>query len=102
MIAITEHAEGCVLPVRAQPGARKAGVLGEQAGALKVAVTAPPEDGRANKALAELLREALGLKRSQIELLGGETSREKRFLIRGLKKAVLEARVTEALTAGRP
>ena len=43
MIAVTAHAEGSLLPVRAQPGARKTAVLGEQAGALKVAVTAPPE-----------------------------------------------------------
>ena len=57
MIAVTDHADGCVLPVRAQPGARKSGVLGEQNGALKVAVTAPPEDGRANQALVEALRE---------------------------------------------
>jgi uncharacterized protein (TIGR00251 family) len=97
MIAITDHAEGCVLPVRAQPGARKAGVLGEQAGALKVAVTAPPEDGRANKALVEVLREALGLKRSQVELLSGATSRDKRFLIRGVPTAELAARLTGLL-----
>jgi uncharacterized protein (TIGR00251 family) len=97
MISITEHAEGCVLPVRAQPGARKAGVLGEQAGALKVAVTAPPEDGRANKALTEMLREALGVKRSQVELLSGQTSRDKCFLVRGLSKAELQARVAGLL-----
>jgi uncharacterized protein YggU (UPF0235/DUF167 family) len=54
---------------------------------------APPEGGRANKALVEVLRAALGLKRSQVELLSGETSRAKRFLIRGLAKAELEARV---------
>ena len=46
MIALEDHAEGFVVPVRAQPGARKTAVLGEQGGALKVAVTAPPEDGR--------------------------------------------------------
>jgi hypothetical protein len=97
MIALTEHAEGWVLPVRAQPGARKAGVLGEQAGALKVAVTAPPEDGRANKALTELLREALAVKRSQLELLSGATSRDKRFLVRGLTRTELEERLA-ALT----
>jgi uncharacterized protein (TIGR00251 family) len=90
MIAITEHAEGCVLPVRAQPGARRNGVQGEQNGALKVAVTAPPEDGRANAALVAVLREALGVKRSQVALLSGQTSREKKFLIRGIKKAELE------------
>jgi uncharacterized protein len=93
VIAITEHAEGWVLPVRAQPGARRAGVQGEQNGALKVAVTAPPEDGRANAALVEVLREALGLKRSQVELLSGATSREKKFLIRGVTREELERRV---------
>jgi uncharacterized protein (TIGR00251 family) len=95
MIALVEHAEGWVLPVRAQPGARRAGVQGEQAGALKVAVMAPPQDGRANQALAETLREALGLKRSQVELIGGQTSRDKRFLIRGLTRAELESRLAE-------
>jgi uncharacterized protein (TIGR00251 family) len=95
MIVIEEHAEGWVLPVRAQPGARRAGVQGEQAGALKVAVMAPPQDGRANQALSQTLREVLGLKRSQIELVGGQTSRDKRFLIRGLTRAELESRLAE-------
>jgi uncharacterized protein (TIGR00251 family) len=90
MIAITEHAEGCILPVHAQPGARKAGIVGEHAGALKVAVTAPPEDGRANKALVELLAKKLGLKRSQVTLLSGQTSREKQFFIEGVRKKELQ------------
>ncbi len=98
MIAIVEQADGCVLPVRAQPGARKTGVLGEQAGALKVAVTAPPEDGRANKALIEALRELLGVKRSQVELLSGHTSRDKRLLVRGLTRADLEGRLAAVLS----
>ncbi len=93
MILITEQAEGLVLAVRAQPGARKAAVLGEHAGALKIAVTAPPQDGRANQALLDLLRESLNLKRSQVELLAGMTSRDKRFLVRGLSKAELESRL---------
>ena len=97
MIAITDHAEGLILPVRAQPGARRAGVQGEQNGALRVAVTAPPEDGRANQALLEALREALGLKRSQVQLLSGQTSRDKRFLIRGVARAELEGRVAALL-----
>ena len=97
MIAVAEHAEGCILPVRAQPGARKTGVIGEQAGALKVGVTAPPEDGRANRALTEALRDLLGLKRSQVELLSGETSREKKFLIRGVTKEELSAKVAGLL-----
>jgi uncharacterized protein (TIGR00251 family) len=97
MIAVTPHAEGCLLPVRAQPGARKNAVLGAQAGALKVAVTAPPEEGRANQALTEALRAALGLKRSQVELVGGAKSRQKSFLIRGLQPAELQAKLTALL-----
>src|SRR5437870_11142919 len=97
MIELADHPEGVVLPVRAQPGARKAAVLGEQAGALKLAVTAPPEDGRANKALQQLLRELLHLKRSQLALLSGESSRDKRFLIQGITKEELESRLTTLL-----
>jgi uncharacterized protein len=97
MIVITDHPEGCVLPVRAQPGARRSGVQGEQAGALKVAVTAPPQEGRANEALVEALREALGVRRSQVELLGGAMARDKRFLIRGLTKIQLEQRIAELI-----
>jgi uncharacterized protein (TIGR00251 family) len=100
MVGVTEHAEGLLLVVRAQPGARRSGIVGEQAGALKVAVTAPPEDGRANKALVEVLREGLGLKRSQVELFSGQTSRAKRFLIRGLSRAELESRLAVALGGG--
>ena len=97
MIVIGEHSEGCVLPVRAQPGARKNAVLGEHSGALKIAVTAPPEDGRANQALVELLRNVLKLKRSQVELLAGQTSRDKRFLIRGVTPEDLAGRVAALL-----
>ncbi|HEV3078577.1 MAG TPA: DUF167 domain-containing protein [Gemmataceae bacterium] len=93
MIAITENAQGCILPVHAQPGARRNAIVGEHAGALKVAVTAPPQDGRANQALAEVLREALQLKRAQVELMRGHASREKAFLIRGLTRLELEGRV---------
>jgi uncharacterized protein (TIGR00251 family) len=97
MLEINPHAEGCVLAVRAQPGARKNAVVGEQAGALKVAVTAPPEDGRANSAITDLLRDWLGLKRSQVELLNGPTNRNKAFLIRGLAAEELRALIDSKL-----
>jgi uncharacterized protein (TIGR00251 family) len=64
-----------------------------------VAVSAPPQDGRANEALVEALREALGVRRSQVELLAGATGRDKKFLIRGLTRAELERRVAD-LVAG--
>ena len=85
MLALESHPEGTILPVRAQPGARRNELRGEQDGELKVCVTQSPEKGKANKALIDLLVKSLGLKRSQIELLAGETSHHKRFLVRGIR-----------------
>jgi uncharacterized protein (TIGR00251 family) len=93
MLEITEHGEGCLLAVRAQPGAKRNAVVGVQAGSLKVAVTAPAQDGRANDALVEVLRQALGVKRGQVELVRGATSRLKRVLIRGVTAEELAARL---------
>ncbi len=84
MIALSTHERGTVLPVRAQPGARKNVVLGERAGALRVAVSAAPERGKANAAIQDVLAEFLACKTSQICLLSGETARDKRFLIEGM------------------
>ena len=81
-------ARGPDLRDRALPGAEfalrvtpRAGrnLLSEDAGQLKAQVTAVPEDGRANKAVAELLAEALGVARTRLTLLRGATSRDKVF-----------------------
>lgn len=95
MIALTDGKDGLLLPVRAQPGARKTGVQGTHGSALKVAVQAPPEDGRANAAPVEVLREFFGLKRSQVELHSGATSRDKVFLLRGVARTEIEARLSQ-------
>lgn len=96
-IKITDHAEGCVVCVRAQPGARRNMIVGEQAGALKVAVTAPPDKGRANDSIVLVLADSLGLKRSQVELVSGATSRAKKFLLRGLTVDGLRNRLRSLL-----
>ena len=93
MIPIESHSEGVILPVRAQPGARRNEIRGEQDGMLKVCVTQSPEKGKANKALIELLSKKLGLKKSQIELISGETSHQKRFLIREIDPKQLRERI---------
>jgi hypothetical protein len=93
MIKLIQHPEGCILPVKAQAGARKNAAVGEHAGALKLAVTAAPERGKANKALITLLADLFKVKRSQIELLSGQTSPEKRFLVRGLDVTQARARL---------
>ena len=64
-----------------------------QAGTLRVSVTQSPEKGKANKALIELLSKSLSLRKSQLELLAGETSPQKRFLVRGVTPAELAQRI---------
>jgi len=93
MIRLQPHSAGTILPVRAQPSARRNEVRGEQNGHLKVCVTQAPEKGKANKALILQLSKALGLRKSQIELLAGETASEKRFLIHGLTPEMLAAKI---------
>ena len=88
---------GIVLPVKAQPGARRNGITGEHAGALKVAVTQAPEKGKANDAIIDVLVEALGLKRNQIKLISGATSPQKKFLVTGLTRQELDARINSQL-----
>ncbi len=82
MIALEPHSQGTILPVRAHAGARRNEIRGAQDGMLKVSVTQAPEKGKANKAIVELLAKALGLRKSQIEVLTGETSPQKRLLVR--------------------
>jgi uncharacterized protein len=97
LIELTEHPEGVVLPVRAQPGAGKNAIRGEQNGMLKISVTQVAEKGKANKSLIDVLAKGLGLKRSQIELIAGEAQPQKRFLIRGVTQQELARRINDAL-----
>jgi len=93
MIELRSHARGVVLAVRAQPRARRAGIVGQHAGALKVAVAEAPEKGKANEAILQLLCSALGLRRSQVLLLSGEASRNKKVLLVGVDPDQLRARI---------
>jgi len=98
MIDLAPHGRGTVLPVRAQPNARRSGLLGERAGALRVGVTVAPEKGKANAALAAVLADALGCRASAVVLLSGETSRDKRFLILDVEPGALRARLEASIT----
>ena len=97
MIALEAHPQGVILPIRAQPGARSAGIRGEQAGALKVCVTQVAEKGKANKAILEVLSKQLNLRKSQIELISGATDRQKRYLIRDVTPSSLAAEIEKQL-----
>ena len=82
-----------LLEVRVAPRARRTQVVGWRAGALHVSVTAPPSDGRANRAVALLLAAEFGVAPSAVELVHGAGARDKRFRIGTLSQGELRARV---------
>lgn len=90
---LAEHPEGALLAVQAHAGARRNHIEHAANAALRVWVTQAPEKGKANKAIIALLAGALGLRKSQIELVAGTTSPQKRFLVRGITVAELAARL---------
>ena len=83
----TESPEGVVLNVKAQPRSSKAGLDGVLGEAVKVRVRCAPVDGKANKELVETLAAAFGLPRSAVVFKGGETSKTKRLLLKGVSAA---------------
>ena len=90
MGVFTETAEGIVLNVRAQPRSSKSGLDGLVGDAVKVRVRSAPVDGKANKELIETLADAFGVAKSMVEFRGGETSKTKRLLVRGVTAARAE------------
>lgn len=96
-IMLKAHPQGTLLLIRAQPGSRKQGILGTYGERLKVAVHAVPEKGKANQAVIEVLAKALDLKRSQVQLVSGETSQEKTVLICGVTMVELQGRLAAYL-----
>jgi uncharacterized protein (TIGR00251 family) len=86
-----------VLNVHVQPAAGRSAVVGRHGDALKVRVAAPPVEGRANAATVEVLAETLGVKAASVELTSGESSRQKRFLVRGVEAEDVEQRLKIAL-----
>ena len=82
---LRETAEGVYLAIKLQPRASRNAIQGLHGAELKVAVTAPPVDLAANAALVEFLSDQLGIGRSQIRLVRGQTSRHKTVFIAGVR-----------------
>ena len=78
---LTETPDGAVLNLRIVPRAAKNAIQGELGDALKIRLCAPPVDGAANAALVEFLAGAFSLPRARVQLLSGQTSRNKRVLL---------------------
>lgn len=97
-VELTTDKEGVRLPVQVQPKAKKNAVTGVHNGRLKVAVTAPPERGKANAAVLKVLAAALKIPRAQLELLSGASSRTKTVRVSGFSVEEIGRRL-QTLTA---
>jgi len=93
-LELTEVEGGTRLRLRVKAGASANRIVGAHGGALKLGVTAPPEKGKANKAVLQLLGETLRLAPSSIELLSGHTSQDKIVRI-PLPPSTITARLRE-------
>jgi hypothetical protein len=90
--------QGIRMTIWAQPGAKKNGVTGIHQGMVRVSVTQVPEKGKATREILKVLAQALELKKSQVELITGETSREKVVLITQIDEQELLRRIQQQLT----
>ena len=82
--------------VRLTPRAARDAIAGWQDGVLRVRVTAPPVEGRANAALERLLAGALGLPKTAVRVVGGEQSRDKTVAVEGIAQEEALRRLGEA------
>jgi uncharacterized protein (TIGR00251 family) len=86
----TEKDGGVTVDIVVQPRAARPGVGPVVGDRLRISVSAPPVDGKANQAVAEVLAGALGLRPSAVALVRGETGRRKTVRIQGATLAALE------------
>jgi len=93
VITIRDTPQGATFAIRVQPRARKNAIIGEIGDALKIALTAPPIEGRANEACIEFLAEFLKVPRSSVTIAAGETSRNKVIRIAGISADELRQRL---------
>ena len=93
---LTETAEGVVINVRAAPRSSRAGIDGTLGDALKIRIRSAPVDGKANKELIETLADEFGVAKSSVVFKSGETSKQKRILLRGVSAEAVRRRMTGA------
>lgn len=96
-LTLRDTPDGCLLPVRVHPGARRDAITGIHDGTLKISLTTPPTDGRANEALIAFVAERLGLPRARVTLVSGLASRSKTLRITGKSAAEVHAALDPAI-----
>jgi uncharacterized protein (TIGR00251 family) len=93
MVAIQNSSGGATLAVKVHPRAKKNAITGEAGDALKLALTAPPVDGKANAACIEFFAKLLNLPRSSVTIAAGLTSRNKVIRVAGLSAEEVRRRL---------
>ena len=97
MIPVRDGDKGATFVVRVQPRASRNAVAGEMGDALKIALTAPPVEGKANEACVDFLANLLKVPRSSVTIASGESSRNKVVRIAGMRASELEQRLRAAI-----
>jgi uncharacterized protein (TIGR00251 family) len=97
MIPVQESAKGIVFAVKVQPRARRNAIIGVVGDMLKLALTAPPVDGRANQAVIEFLAELFEIPRASVTIASGESSRSKRVRLSGVSRLIVEQKLRSSL-----
>ena len=93
MIEIHDNAAGATFAVKVHPRAKKNAITGEVGEALKVSLTAPPIEGRANDACVEFFAKILNVPRSSVTIAAGQNSRNKMIRVAGLSADELRRRL---------
>lgn len=97
MIPIQESAKGVSFAVKVQPRAKKNAITGVLGDALKLALTAPPVEGKANQAVIEFFADWFQIGRSQVTITSGQTSRNKVVRVTGLAAGQVKELLAAAL-----
>ncbi len=97
MFSVRATDEGATFSVKVRPRAKRNGITGEIGEALKLSLTAPPVEGKANAACIDFFADLLNLPRSSITIAAGQSSRSKVMRVSGLTAAEVEARLRAAL-----
>jgi uncharacterized protein (TIGR00251 family) len=93
MLWIRETREGVIFKVLVQPRGARNEIVGLQGDALKIRLTAPPVEGAANKMCSEFLAKSLKVRKSDVEIIHGQSSRAKKILLRSKTRRTVEALV---------
>ena len=93
MIPVRDDGNGATFAVKVHPRAKKNAVAGEFGDALKLSLTAPPVEGKANHACVDFVAELLSVPRSSVSIAAGETSRQKVIRVAGLSAAQVRERL---------